>query len=78
MPLVPLHHTANWGYAVSNGGPVVLCFGVVDEADIVRDFIEYHAGLGIERFVATDAGSTNGTLDVLGEYERSGRLHLTR
>ncbi len=55
-----------------------MCFGVVDEADIVRDFIEYHASLGIERFVATDVGSTDGTLDVLCEYERSGRLHLTR
>jgi len=63
---------------VSAGGPIVMCFGVVDEADIVRDFIEYHASLGVERFVATDVGSTDGTLDILGEYERSGRLHLTR
>jgi hypothetical protein len=55
-----------------------MCFGIVDEADIVRDFIEYHASLGIERFVATDVGSSDGTLDILGEYERSGRLHLTR
>ena len=55
-----------------------LCFGVVDEGDIVRDFIEYHTSLGIERFIATDVGSTDGTLDILAEYERSGRLHLTR
>jgi len=55
-----------------------MCFGIVDEVDIVRDFIEYHASLGIERFVATDVGSTDGTLDILCEYERSGRLHLTR
>jgi hypothetical protein len=55
-----------------------MCFGVVDEADIVGDFIEYHSSLGIERFVATDVGSTDGTLDILCEYERSGRLHLTR
>lgn len=59
-------------------GPVALCFQTVDEDDIVRDFIEYHASLGIERFVATDVGSTDGTLDILCEYERSGRLHLTR
>jgi len=59
-------------------GPIVLCFGVVDEADIVRDFLDYHLSLGIERFVATDTGSTDGTLDILAEYERSGRLHLTR
>jgi len=60
------------------GGPVVLCFGVVDEADIVEDFLEYHLNLGIERFVAVDVGSTDGTLDILCRYERSGRLHLTR
>jgi hypothetical protein len=59
-------------------GPVVLCFQTIDESDIVRDFIEYHASLGIERFVATDVGSTDGTLDILCEYERLGRLHLTR
>jgi hypothetical protein len=59
-------------------GPIVLCFGIVDEADIIRDFLEYHLSLGIERFVATDTGSTDATLDILGEYERSGRLHLIR
>jgi hypothetical protein len=62
----------------SPGGPIVLCFGVVDEADIIRDFLEYHLRLGVERFVAVDVGSTDGTLDILAEYERSGRLHLTR
>ncbi len=60
------------------GGPIVLCFGVVDEADIIRDFLEYHLSLGVERFVAVDVGSTDGTVEILAEYERSGRLHLTR
>jgi glycosyltransferase involved in cell wall biosynthesis len=59
-------------------GPIILLFGIVDEVDIVRDFLDYHLSLGIERFVATDTGSTDGTLDILAEYERSGRLHLTR
>jgi len=59
-------------------GRIVLCFGVVDEVDIIRDFLEYHLSLGVERFVAVDAGSTDGTVDILAEYERSGRLHLTR
>jgi len=53
-------------------GPIVLCFGVVDEADIVRDFLDYHLSLGIERFVATDTGSTDGTLDILAEYDGRG------
>ncbi len=60
------------------GGPIVVCFGIVDEADIVKDFLDYHLSLGIEYFVATDVGSTDGTLDILSAYERSGRLHLTR
>jgi glycosyltransferase involved in cell wall biosynthesis len=59
-------------------GPIVLCFGILDEADIVRDFLEYHLSLGVERFVAVDVGSTDGTLDILAQYERTGRLHLTR
>jgi hypothetical protein len=59
-------------------GPLVFCFGVVDEADIIGDFIEYHLRLGVDAFVATDVGSTDGTLDVLSRYERSGKLHLTR
>jgi len=60
------------------GGPIVLCFGIVDEADILKDYLDYHLSLGIEHFVATDVGSTDGTLDILAAYERSGRLHLTR
>jgi hypothetical protein len=59
-------------------GPIVLCFGIVDEADIITDFLDYHLSLGIEYFIATDVGSTDGTLDILSAYERSGRLHLTR
>jgi hypothetical protein len=59
-------------------GPIVLCFSTFDDADIVRDFLEYHLSLGIEQFVAVDVGSTDGTLDLLAPYERSGRLHLIR
>jgi len=59
-------------------GPIVLCFGVVDEADIIGAFIEYHLGRGVDALVATDVGSTDGTLDILSRYEASGRLHLIR
>jgi hypothetical protein len=31
------------------GGPIVLCFGVVDEADIIRDFPEFHLSLSTRR-----------------------------
>ena len=59
-------------------GRIVLCFGVVDEVDIIEPFIEYHRNLGIDHFVATDVGSTDGTLDVLSRYENSGCLKLIR
>jgi hypothetical protein len=59
-------------------GPIIVCFGVVDEADIVEYFIEYHLALGVDGFVATDVGSTDGTLDLLDRYARRGLLHLLR
>jgi len=58
-------------------GPVVLCFGVVDEADIIADFIAYHRGIGIDAFVVADLGSTDGTLDILRRHVGKGWLHLT-
>jgi hypothetical protein len=62
----------------SLGGPVILCFGVLDEADIIEDFLEYHLSIGIEYFVGVDVGSTDGTVDILSRYERTGRLQLIR
>ena len=59
-------------------GPIIVCFAVVDEADIIEYFIEYHLALGIDGFVATDVGSTDGTLDILDRYARRGCLHLLR
>jgi hypothetical protein len=59
-------------------GPIIVCFAVVDEADIIEYFIEYHLALGVDGFVATDVGSTDGTRDLLDRYARRGRLHLLR
>jgi Glycosyl transferase family 2 len=58
--------------------PIVLCFGTLDDDDVVEQFVEYHLSCGIDAFVATDVGSTDRTLDILERYEASGRLHLTR
>jgi Glycosyl transferase family 2 len=58
--------------------PVVLCFGTLDDGDIIEYFLEYHLGCGIDAFVATDVGSTDETIRVLERYERTGILHLTR
>jgi glycosyltransferase involved in cell wall biosynthesis len=59
-------------------GPVVICFAVVDEADIIEHFIEYHLALGVDGFVATDVGSTDGTSEILDRYVRRDCLHLLR
>jgi glycosyltransferase involved in cell wall biosynthesis len=57
---------------------IVLCFGVIDEADIVERFLAYHLSIGIDAFVAVDVGSTDGTLDLLSRHERAGYLHHFR
>jgi len=57
---------------------IVLCFGVLDEADVIEYFLTYHLSVGIDAFVAIDVGSTDGTLDILREHERAGHLHLLR
>ena len=40
--------------------------------------IAYHLGAGVDFVVATDNGSTDGTLEILERYEREGVLHLIR
>jgi hypothetical protein len=44
---------------------ITLCFGVIDEVDLISHFIDYHLELGIDTFIGTDVGSTDGTLDIL-------------
>jgi len=43
---------------------------VRDEADIIKSNINFHLHFGIERFVVTDNGSTDGTRDILADFER--------
>lgn len=47
-----------------------------NEADIVRANIEYHLAQGADFVIATDNGSTDGTVDILEEYRRAGVLRL--
>jgi hypothetical protein len=49
-----------------------------NEADVIDANIAYHLGAGVDFVVATDNGSTDGTLDILKRYEREGVLHLIR
>jgi hypothetical protein len=47
-----------------------------DEADIVDAQLAFHLAAGIDFVVATDNRSSDGTTEILGRYEREGRLHL--
>jgi Glycosyl transferase family 2 len=49
---------------------------VRDEVDILDAQLAYHLDGGVDFVLATDHGSTDGTLDVLRRYEREGRLRL--
>jgi hypothetical protein len=55
---------------------LVMTLVVRDEADIVEAQLAYHLSSGVDFVLATDHGSTDGTLDVLRRYERDGSLRL--
>jgi hypothetical protein len=49
-----------------------------NEADIVDAQIAFHLHAGVDFVVATDNRSTDGTTEILEQYERAGCLHLLR
>jgi glycosyltransferase involved in cell wall biosynthesis len=49
-----------------------------NEADVIEANIAYHLGAGVDFVVATDNGSTDGTLEIMERFEREGVLHLIR
>ncbi len=51
-------------------GPIAMLLLVRDEADIIAETMKFHLRFGIEHFVVTDNGSTDGTKDILADYER--------
>ena len=57
---------------------LVMTLLVRDEADIVRDQIEFHLAAGVDFVVATDHESSDGTAEILEEYARAGVLRLIR
>jgi hypothetical protein len=55
---------------------LVMAMKVRDEVDVIELNLRYHAALGIEEFIVTDNGSTDGTLEVLERWRDAGRLRL--
>lgn len=45
-----------------------------NEADIIESNIDFHLRHGVDHVIATDNGSSDGTLDILATYEKRGIL----
>ena len=49
---------------------------VRDEADVLDENLRWHRAQGIDHFIVTDNGSTDGTMEILRRYEAEGVLRL--
>jgi hypothetical protein len=47
-----------------------------DEADILESMLRFHLAQGVDRIIATDNGSVDGSLEILKRFERRGQLTL--
>ncbi|HSJ17870.1 MAG TPA: glycosyltransferase family 2 protein [Solirubrobacterales bacterium] len=55
---------------------VVMAMKVRDEADVLEPNLRYHRAQGVDHFVVTDNGSTDGTPEILRRFEAEGVLTL--
>jgi Glycosyl transferase family 2 len=55
---------------------LAMAMKVRDEADIIELNLRYHRAQGIDEFIVTDNGSTDGTLEILERWRDDGRLRL--
>lgn len=51
---------------------VMMTLLVKDEADIIESNLLFHKQMGVDGFIVTDNGSTDGTLDIIEKYSRMG------
>lgn len=59
--------------------PVVAAFvGVMDEVELIDRQLSHLRQIGIDHVVVVDAGSTDGTQDILADHAASGRITLIR
>lgn len=56
---------------------IVMSYLVRNEADVIALNIDHHLAIGVDRILVYDNGSTDGTLEILEEYQRMGVLELT-
>ena len=55
---------------------LVMAMKVRDEDDVLEHNLRYHRAQGVDHFIVTDNGSTDGTPEILRRYEAAGVLTL--
>jgi glycosyltransferase involved in cell wall biosynthesis len=53
---------------------IVVYAHVYDQADLLRDYLDWYLDLGVDLLLVQDNGSTDGSHDVLDEYARRGHV----
>jgi hypothetical protein len=54
----------------------VIITGMFNVADLAAEFCRYHLDLGVDRIIAADYGSYDGTVDILAPFIRQGVVQL--
>jgi Glycosyl transferase family 2 len=55
---------------------LALTLMVRDEADVISAMLDHHLAQGVDVIIVTDNGSSDGTTEILREYEQRGQLEL--